>query len=248
MKPLARSRRSATPAEIRPTPRQLRDRPGKRPSITLAVAYTTTTNACATRTKAGKGTTWSCPKSNILLIGPTGSGKTLLRSTRTLAPPTGRALRDGRRHHADREPATWAGTWAIVKLLQLQLTLDAPSAASRLSADRQDQPQVRQPQHHARDVSGEGVQRAAPELIRSTMASVAAPGAGANTRTRTSCRSTRLTSCSSAAARLKRTGEGDRKPYRGVGHRLQRGGKQSGAALTEVFRDIEPRTSHQDSA
>lgn len=39
-------------------------------------------------------------KSNILLIGPTGSGKTLLAET--LARFLGRAVHHGRRHHADR--------------------------------------------------------------------------------------------------------------------------------------------------
>jgi hypothetical protein len=92
-------------------------------------------------------------KSNILLIGPTGSGKTLLAQTlaRLLNVPF---------VIADATTLTEAGYVGedveniIQKLLQnCNYDVEAGPARHRLHRrDRQDQPQGRQPQHHARRV------------------------------------------------------------------------------------------------
>ncbi len=142
------------------------------------------------------GDTVEIAKSNILLIGPTGTGKTYLAQTLAKLLNVPFAI-------ADATALTEAGYVGedveniLLKLIQAA-DYDVKKAETGIIyidevdkvARKADNPSI------TRDVSGEGVQQALLKIIEGTSASVP-PQAAASTLTRSSSRSTRRTCCSS---------------------------------------------------
>jgi ATP-dependent Clp protease ATP-binding subunit ClpX len=150
------------------------------------------------RVKAGAGNEVELQKSNILLIGPTGSGKTLLAQTlaRILNVPF--AIADA----TALTEAGYVGEDVENILLRIIQAADMDIRAAERGiiyideidkiARKADNPSI------TRDVSGEGCNRRCSKSWKAR-SRMCPPKADASTRTRSSSRSTPPISCSSAA-------------------------------------------------
>ena len=96
--------RILTPAEIRKAWTSMSSA-RTRPKRCWLSRSTTTTK----RILSGKDSDVELQKSNVLMLGPSGTGKTLL--AQTLAKMLGVPLRHRGRHHPDRGRPMWARTW-----------------------------------------------------------------------------------------------------------------------------------------